>query len=617
MPGGPPLWRHVAILVVGTLFMLVCAFHGNIWFDETYSVALASKPFAEIWRIGATDVHPVLYYCALHVIYLALGTNVLAYRLFSLLGIVCVALLGLTHLRRDYGARTGELFSLLVLFTPYLDNLALQIRMYSWVIFTVTACFVYACRIVRAARASGSVAASGIAGAGGSLAISEAAGAGGAPRGASASTWAVFFLTSLASAYLHYFGAMSAFLINLVVLVALVRARRARMVATLLVGAVAQVALYLPWLLTMTGQVSSIAGGNYWIDLDVKSAFKLPLYMLFTDSVLNRVVGDIAVFPTSVRLTIVGFAFVVVGLFVACAVSAVRGALAARRGAPAPGTGPDAAGRCRAVLPAQDPSGAGAFAWRACAYGVVVYLGVIAIAVAASYAIGTLIVYYRYLAVPLGALLVSLSVVLARVRARWLAGAASVALVSFACLSQMLTFVDYYTPVNRSPYNYVEELATDRSSLSESLPVLAGSISSGALTSIGYPDVRVTFAAWLGGYWGDAYEAYQPTLAYADDVSQTSVDPDDAGSMFVYVTDSDSYVPVDLSDVEASTNSTAIESRTYYRPYDAHYVQVALMRVVDTDADNQTDDNQADVGQSADGQPNDDAENGEKQSDAA
>ena len=41
---------HIALLVAGSIFLLLLAFHGNIWFDESYSVGIASKSFAEIWR---------------------------------------------------------------------------------------------------------------------------------------------------------------------------------------------------------------------------------------------------------------------------------------------------------------------------------------------------------------------------------------------------------------------------------------------------------------------------------------------------------------------------------------------------------------------------------------
>ena len=98
---------HLVLLLAGACFLMTNAFHGNVWFDESYSVGIASKPFSEIWSIGANDVHPVLFYWCLHVLYLVFGSNVLVYRLFAVAGTVALAALGATHLRRDFGWRVG------------------------------------------------------------------------------------------------------------------------------------------------------------------------------------------------------------------------------------------------------------------------------------------------------------------------------------------------------------------------------------------------------------------------------------------------------------------------------------------------------------------------------
>ena len=81
----------VVLLAVGTAVLLISAFQANIWFDESYSVAIASHPFAEIWSIGSHDVHPVLYYWMLHVVYLVFGKSIVAFRIFTLLGSVALA----------------------------------------------------------------------------------------------------------------------------------------------------------------------------------------------------------------------------------------------------------------------------------------------------------------------------------------------------------------------------------------------------------------------------------------------------------------------------------------------------------------------------------------------
>lgn len=76
-------YLHVVIIVLGIIFISLSAFHENIWYDECYSVAMARHSFADIWKITANDVHPALYYWFLHILYLIFGSNILVFRLFS------------------------------------------------------------------------------------------------------------------------------------------------------------------------------------------------------------------------------------------------------------------------------------------------------------------------------------------------------------------------------------------------------------------------------------------------------------------------------------------------------------------------------------------------------
>ena len=42
---------HIAVIVLGIIFISLSAFHADIWFDESYSVAIAKHNFADIWNI--------------------------------------------------------------------------------------------------------------------------------------------------------------------------------------------------------------------------------------------------------------------------------------------------------------------------------------------------------------------------------------------------------------------------------------------------------------------------------------------------------------------------------------------------------------------------------------
>ena len=86
-------YLHIAIIIIGVIFLFLSSFHEDIWFDESYSVAIAKHNFIDIWQITGHDVHPPLYYWMLHIVWMIFGNNVIAFRLFSVLAIVLLGIL--------------------------------------------------------------------------------------------------------------------------------------------------------------------------------------------------------------------------------------------------------------------------------------------------------------------------------------------------------------------------------------------------------------------------------------------------------------------------------------------------------------------------------------------
>ena len=79
--------KHIVLIIIGIIFILLPAFHTNIWYDESYTIAMVRHSFSDIWQIGSNDVHPVLYYFLLKFINLIFGESILLYRLFSVVPI--------------------------------------------------------------------------------------------------------------------------------------------------------------------------------------------------------------------------------------------------------------------------------------------------------------------------------------------------------------------------------------------------------------------------------------------------------------------------------------------------------------------------------------------------
>ena len=222
---------HIGIIVIGIIFVSLSGFHSNIWFDESYSVGLANHSFGEIWTIGGNDVHPILYYWLLKIVNLITGGSIIAYRLFSIIPIGIMMILGYTHIRKDFGEKTGFIFSFLCAFLPEMALYAVEIRMYSWAILAVTILSIYAYRLSKQDNTK---------------------------------NWIIFGISSLASIFLHYYGLMAAGLINIVLLIHLIKNKRKKGLIFILSFGAIQAISYIPWLMNFVTQLNNVSGG-FWI----------------------------------------------------------------------------------------------------------------------------------------------------------------------------------------------------------------------------------------------------------------------------------------------------------------------------------------------------------------
>ena len=559
-------WFHAALLAVGTAFLLADAFHGNVWFDESYSVGIANHSFTEIWRIGSGDVHPVLFYWALHALNLVFGQNVLVYRLFAVAGAVALAVLGATHVRRDFGWRVGVLFSFFALFVPYIAIMAVEIRMYSWATFAVMLCGVYAFRIfacVRKSRpASDASAAAGIAARAASLPQWA-----GVPR----RWWLVFFISSLACAYLHYFGVLSAFSINVLLFAYLLyRCKdRPRALGIFLVGAVVQVALFFPWLLVLKSQ-AGVVSQSYWAKIIFPTTYiELATYPIMTSQVSFASRGAYGSLP-QIILQVLWYALL--ALLAAGACAALLSIMRARRQKKeealdhpsevevgALRRGPLRRFGCwlasDAVLPGL------------CALAV--YVMVFAIAWTASMLMNSLILYYRYLFVAIGPLLFFCSFVLAQVRMRWFVGGSCALLLCVSAINQVLLVADDYDAANRVPLERFEEIAASGEL------IVSTDIGFEGVTAVTYPDIPQMYMDWQKGNWGTAYQAYAPALSSKK--SWELIFDDFHGSFIVLGQSQKNELPRDIVDLSAKPGFTCLETETYYRPYERTYFTIARM----------------------------------------
>lgn len=565
----PP--THGVFIAVGSLFLLLTAFHGDIWFDESYSVAIASQSFSAIWTYGSCDVHPILYYCALHILYLIAGvgfganatTLIAVYRVFTVLGAITLALLGYTHIRKDFGTKTGVFFSLLVVGMPFIAFMAVEIRMYTWAMFFVAVCFVYALRIMRTAPQKAPI---------------------------PLHWWILFALSSLASAYLHYFAAIAAFLINLLLLIRLINCIgkkdkntckascldgkvteekiSKKDLLTFIVCACLQIAAYAPWLWVLANQIS-VVSGTYWATFSFPhTVFELLGYPYLTSTIMFALFGSYGV------VIQVGTALLLV-LFLLVLLVTV--------------------GRIMHTAAFNDMVKHTAIS------GIIVYVGVLAIGCVASLLMGQLIVYYRYLSVALGPLVLSLSLVLAYTKPGILVKAFFALTILIALINQALLIYDDYSLENQKPLtkfvdavsSCVEENNADESGANGSTSendgnctgksdndksdalVLSSDIGFMGVTSVLYPEIDQTYLDWQPGNWGTAYRVYEPALRSVKSWDEALKDYE--GEFVVIGQTRNGSIPKDVLDIAAKDGVEKLSVETYYRPYERTFFTIAIM----------------------------------------
>jgi len=133
------------ILICSTTLLYISSIKVSVWYDEAYTMAMMNHSFWGIINITSWDVHPPLYYLLLKAFISIIGeNNIFTIRIFSIIGIIAAFLLALFPLRRLFGKTTTFVFIALLSLMPVTQYLGTEMRMYSWAMFFVLGCSVYA-----------------------------------------------------------------------------------------------------------------------------------------------------------------------------------------------------------------------------------------------------------------------------------------------------------------------------------------------------------------------------------------------------------------------------------------------------------------------------------------
>lgn len=243
-------WKDIigaALLLAGLVMLGVSVFlcfGGDIWYDELFTMGLASQPLGELTAITAADVHPPLYYVIVKVFLGVFGTGrngveqVILAKLISVLPFLLCMIYAVTKIRKHFGMFSAGLYFFLLLSMPQMADYTVEIRMYGYALFFITAGMLHAYELTELT----------------------------ADKRKSAFDWGMLTVYSLAACYTHYFACVAACMIYVYLLgEACVNHRMKQRIRPLLLsGAVCAVG-YMPWLVTaVVSQVRNVKE-NYWI----------------------------------------------------------------------------------------------------------------------------------------------------------------------------------------------------------------------------------------------------------------------------------------------------------------------------------------------------------------
>lgn len=259
------------------------SFSSDIWYDELFTMGLANQSCGKLVSITARDVHPPLYYMIVRLFLGIFGGlkgdiayQVAVAKLVSIAPFFLCMIYAITKVRKNFGMLTAGLFCFLLPAMPKLADYTVEVRMYGWALFFVTAGMLHAYELA-------------------------------APRGVCGEKkrrldLAALTLYALAACYTHYFACVAFAMIYLYLLIVFTAAYRnkegrKKEIKAILYSGICCGAGYLPWLIgAFTVQISQVKE-NYWIQpltwRSLGGCVKFIFQFAFSGQMVSMIAGGI------------------------------------------------------------------------------------------------------------------------------------------------------------------------------------------------------------------------------------------------------------------------------------------------------------------------------------
>ena len=229
--------KILLLIAVCMLANIALIFNDSVWTDEAFTMITLRNDLPGIIEITAGDVHPPLYYILAKVVTYVLGYSVPAVKVASLIPVLLTMLLVALNLRdcmeklHVRSTLASVLIILMLAFMPCSVRENVELRMYTWAMFFVTAVGVFAFKIILKPKAI--------------------------------KNWGFFIGAAVGAVYTHYFALVSAALIyGMLFLVLVIKDKK--YIGRFFLACAVTVICYLPWIPIFYRQICSVKE-NYWI----------------------------------------------------------------------------------------------------------------------------------------------------------------------------------------------------------------------------------------------------------------------------------------------------------------------------------------------------------------
>ncbi|MCM1154278.1 MAG: hypothetical protein NC314_13725 [Roseburia sp.] len=242
-------WSLIAIGFIMLCNSIRLCFSEDIWYDELFTVGMAEHSYGEFIRFTAKDVHPPLYYCIVKMVLdlcklvIPAIDTVIVIKLISVIPYFLLLLYALTLVRKKFGILTAGVFFFGIMSMPQMSAYTVEMRMYGFALFFVTAAFFHAYGIV----------------------------SGGGDRGNLRLHYTALTLYGLAAAYTQYFACVAVIMVYVYLFVwsgiglwGRKDKEAGKALRRLLLCVLVSIAGYLPWFFVLLSQISAVRD-NYWI----------------------------------------------------------------------------------------------------------------------------------------------------------------------------------------------------------------------------------------------------------------------------------------------------------------------------------------------------------------